>query len=92
MSEATCVAIVRTSVARRIPVYRFILTNFGICVLLPDIPPHSEGALRAIVTTRGAGSDGRDRAAACPQGCADERFGADVKSQRAGTPMLVLRS
>ena len=30
------------------------------------IPPHSEGALRAIVTTREAGSDGRDRAAACP--------------------------
>jgi len=44
--------------------------------------------LRAIVTTREAGSDGRG----LPQrvfGRADERQCADVKSQRPDTPMLV---
>jgi len=47
--------------------------------------------LRAIVTTREAGSDGRE----VPQhafGCADERCFADVKSQRPDTPMLVSRA
>ncbi|WP_315778140.1 MULTISPECIES: hypothetical protein [unclassified Bradyrhizobium] len=44
--------------------------------------------MRAIVTTREAGSDGRD----LPQrvfGRADERLAADVKSQGPDTPMLV---
>ncbi|MDU6489355.1 MAG: hypothetical protein E6531_06785, partial [Bradyrhizobium sp.] len=53
------------------------------------IPPHSEGALRAIVTTRGAGSDGRGFAAACPWDARTNGEAADVKSQRADTPMLV---
>jgi len=47
--------------------------------------------LRAIVTTREVGSDGRG----LPQrafGCADERQLADVKSQRPDTPMLVSRA
>ena len=49
-------------------------------------------ALRAIVTTRGAGSDGRGFAAACPWDARTNGEAADVKSQRADTPMLVSRA
>src|SRR4051794_20718463 len=52
----------------------------------------TQGALRAIVTTREAGSDGRDHAAACPWDAPTNGMAADVKSQRPDTPMLVLRS
>jgi hypothetical protein len=64
---------------------------FSKIVLWWRIPPHCEGALRAIVTTREAGSDGRERSQRV-FGRADERSLADVKSQRPDTPMLVSRS
>jgi len=51
-------------------------------------PASSRGALRAIVTTREAGSDGREMPRACLH--ADERQLADVKSRGPGAPTLAL--
>ena len=56
------------------------------------IPPHSEGALRAIVTTREAGSGGREVFAAGSKSMPTNECLADVKSQRPDTPMLVSRA
>ena len=50
----------------------------------------AEGRI-AIVTTREAGSGGRERSQRVFR-CADERLLADVKSQRPDTPMLVSRA
>ena len=70
---------------------KILLSFFQKLCFTPRIPPHSDGALRAIVTTRGAGSDGCEM----PQRGetrADERQLADVKACGPGAPTLALSS
>jgi len=45
-----------------------------ITAILPPIPPHFGGALRAIVTTREAGSDGRERSQHVLMACGRTMF------------------
>ncbi|CCD87408.1 protein of unknown function [Bradyrhizobium sp. ORS 285] len=55
--------------------------------MFPRIPPHIGGALRAIVTTREAGSGGLS-ARSVPLGAWTNEPGRTMKSQRPGAPML----
>ena len=52
-------------------------------------PASLGGALRAIVTTRGAGSDGREAAGSVSLDAPTNGWTADAKSQGPDTPMLV---
>jgi hypothetical protein len=74
------------------PIQKIMLSLFRKSCSIADILPHSEGALRAIVTTREAGMRWLRGAAACPWGhsfgCADERLVADAKACGPGAPKL----
>ncbi|WP_316239655.1 hypothetical protein [Bradyrhizobium sp. SZCCHNR1015] len=92
---------------RTCPSGYFVADHFAcvvgqITAIFPRIPPHHGGALRAIVTTREAGSGGRESSqhvlgsmslAACPwQHVLDVRTNdvlADVKLQGSDTSTLV---